>query len=190
MGDYATANSLGFQTYGPDAWGLSAAEAPDDGYRAYGVPPVALNSVPEQDGTVTYYAMMSAVSFGDDLRQKALAALRRAWERGHWHTKFGLPHAFNDEISQANLTIQPGTDTSILRANGPWIQRALFAIDQGPMLLHLENARFGLIWKLLAENPNVQRALVRLNALAEITLKAERGAGDGLLKPRSNAAGQ
>ncbi len=195
---YAETNPRSFQTYGPLAWGVSAAEGPSDRYRAYGAPPLALNPEPEEDGTVTYYAMLSAVGFGDDLRGRALSALRRAWERGHWHPRFGLPDAFNDDISQADLTVEPGTDNRMLRQSGPWMQRALFAIDQGPMLLHLENERSGLIWNLMEQNPNIQRALERLRnedlnpptAPVQIVLEGEAGSGDGQVMPRSEASGQ
>ncbi len=156
--DYAKRNPSSFRTYGPDAWGISAAESPDDVYRADGAPPVALNSSPEEDGTVTYYGMLSAVSFGPDLRARAVRALRRAWQRGHWHLRFALPDAFDDEIDQAPLACSSGC----LRREGLWVQRALFALDQGPMLLHLENASSGLIWKLMAQNPSIRRALHRL----------------------------
>lgn len=187
---YAEENPRGFQTYGPEAWGLSAAEGPDDQYHAYGPPPLALHPAPEEDGTVTYYAMMSAVSFGADLRQRALAALRSAWERGHWHPRFGLPDAFNDEISQANLAVTPGSGNRLFRQRGPWVQRALFAIDQGPMLLHLENARSGLLWGLMAQNPNIQRALARLAVPAHLFLEGEQGSGHGHVMQRSAASGQ
>jgi hypothetical protein len=148
---------------------------------------VALTNPPE-DGTVTYYAMMSAVSFGADLRQRALSALRHAWLRGDWHPRFGLPDAFNNEISQAQLTIAPGSDNRLLRQSGTWIQRALFAIDQGPMLLHLENARSGLIWRVMAQNANIQRALARLAVPAQILLEGEAGSGNGQIKARSEAS--
>jgi hypothetical protein len=158
--EYTERNPRGFRTYGHDAWGISAAEGPDDRYRAYGAPPVALAPAPEEDGTVTYYAMLSAVSFGADLRARAVRALRRAWQRGDWSLRFALPDAFHDEIAQAALDCAGGC----LRADGPWAQRALFAIDQGPMLLHLENARSGLVWSLIAANANIQRALERLRS--------------------------
>jgi hypothetical protein len=188
--DYATVNSKDLPTYGPDAWGISAAEGPDDQYRAYGVPALAVDPEPEEDGTVTYYAMLSAVSYGADLRERAVSALRGAWERGHWHARFGLPDAFHDEIAQAGLTIAPGTDNRLLRSSGPWWQRPTFAIDQGPMLLHLENARSGLIWGLIAQHPTMQRALGRLAVPAQIPLEGEAGTGDGQVMQRSAASGQ
>jgi hypothetical protein len=104
--------------------------------------------------------MLSGASFGPDLRARAVQALREARRRGHWHPRFGLPDAFNDEIAEAGL--DPASGNRLLRRRGPWVQRALFAIDQGPMLLHLENQRSGLVWDLMSRNPNIQRALDRL----------------------------
>jgi hypothetical protein len=156
--DYATANPDGIPTYGPNAWGITACEGPEDGYHAYGASPVASNSVPEQDGTVCYYGMVSAMGY-PRFRAQVRADLRAAWDRGHWHWRFGLPDAFHSDVS--NIVAQY-PDVAWIRRSGPWVQRALFAIDQGPMALHLENARSGLIWNLLATNKNIRRAMARL----------------------------
>lgn len=147
-----------FTSYGAGGWGISACEGPDDRYRAYGVPPIALQPRPPEDGTVTYYGMLSSVTFGSDLRGLAARAMQLAWSRGHMHPRFGLPDAFHDEIGEAGL--DPAD--RLLRRQGPWVQRALFAIDQGPMALALENARSGFVWDLLGANPNIQRAVARL----------------------------
>ena len=192
--EYAKTNPKGFATYGPDAWGISAAEGPYDSYHANGASSLACSPDPEEDGTVTYYGMLSAASFGYDLRQRAISTLRAAQQRGHWHPRFALPDAFNEEIAQAMLPTaivqNVPTSTTLLRQSGPWVQRALFAIDQGPILLHLENAHSGLIWELVARNPNIQRAQERLGTLDQIVLEAEAGSGDGQVMLRSNASGQ
>ncbi|OPY89751.1 MAG: hypothetical protein A4E72_01000 [Syntrophus sp. PtaU1.Bin208] len=161
---YIESNPPGFSTYGPNAWGLSAAEGPDDQYRAYGAPTAAIG-VPPQDGTVTYYGMMSSVSSGTSLRSRTIQALRNAWKRKDWHCRFALPDAFNDDISRAGLASAEGNP--LLRKSGPWMNRQLFAIDQGPMLLHLENARSGLIWNLMAKNKNIKMGLDRLRTPPE-----------------------
>ena len=155
---HALCNVKGYRTYGPAAWGLSAAEGPFDRYRAYGIRSASVDPSPVEDGTVSYYSMVSAISFGPDFKQMALSAIRQAGARGHWHGRFGLPDAFNDEIAQA----ASGSRQNALRSSGPWVQRALFAVDQGPMLLHIENARSGLVWNLVNKNPNIQRALKRI----------------------------
>ncbi|HEY8240274.1 MAG TPA: glucoamylase family protein [Kiritimatiellia bacterium] len=146
-----------YRTYGPDAWGFSAAEGPYDTYRAYGIRPLAVDPAPAEDGTISYYAMVSGISYGRDLRRCAVAALRNAFASGHWHPRFGLPDAFNADIAQAG---RGGTDA--YRQSGAWTQRALFAMDQGPMLLHIENARSGLIWKILSTSPQLVTAVQRV----------------------------
>ncbi len=183
---HANLNPGKFATYGADAWGVSAAEGPFDKYHAYGIPTLAVMPQPEEDGTVTYYAMIGGAAYGEDLRAKAVSALRRAWARGHWHARFGLADAFNDDISRAAADIE---NRPVLRQTGAWANRTLFAVDQGLMLLHLENARSGLIWNLLAQNPNIQRALSRLSPVGNIVMEAEAATGDGTKMTRVKAVG-
>jgi hypothetical protein len=180
--------------YGPKAWGISAAEGADDRYRGFGPAVVAdnLNSAPDENGTVTYYAMASAVTFGPDLKSQTVAAIREGWRRGHWHSRFGLPDAFHPEIARlaqrGDLFTEPDSENRLLRTTGPWVQRALFAIDQGPMLLHLENDRSGLIWRLFANNPNMQRAIARISSPQDFFVQSEGGTGGGTTFQRSRAS--
>ncbi|MBE0696288.1 MAG: hypothetical protein IH586_05135, partial [Anaerolineaceae bacterium] len=155
---YAQQNPTQFPTYGVDGWGISAAEGPFDVYHAYGAPSVSASGNPEEDGTLTYYGMVSAASYGDDLYQKAVAAVKAGWARGHWNPRFGLPDAFHSDISGTG-SLDADQKQGALRLSGPWLNRATFAIDQGPMLLHLENARSGLIWQMTAQNADLQRSL-------------------------------
>lgn len=101
---------------------------------------------------MTYYAMLSAAGFGDDLAAAAGAAVQAGLARGHVHPRFGLVDAFNADISQAAKCAEP----NILRCSGSWAHHVGFAIDEGPILLHLENARSGLFWRLMAANPNIR----------------------------------
>lgn len=206
--DHAVTNPEGFPTYGPDAWGISAAEGPSDAYHGYGAPPIALvpsrGGSTEEDGTIAYYAMMNAAGFGDDLRSKAESALRLAWARGHWHPRFGIPDAFHDDVASVPL---PERSRFAVRDNGPWANRALFAIDQGPMLLHLENARSrreaGRSWlhERLQNNRNIRAAYDAIEAIGSPgtcpvaspvarQLEGELGYGNGEPRPRSAATGK
>lgn len=67
------------------------------------------------------------------------------------------------------------------------------------MLMHLENARSGLIQGLLEGNPNIQRALQRLRSdeptcptagSQNLLLEGEYGVGDGVIHQRSAASAQ
>jgi hypothetical protein len=184
----AAGKPAGFGTYGPAAWGITAADSPDDRYRADGALTLAASPTPEGDGTIAYYGMLSAVTFGSDLRAKAIAALRAGWERGHWHPRFGLPDAFHSDVSRVP------TSNKTVRSSGHWVNRALFAIDQGPMALALANDRDGLVWNLSAKNPNVQRAISLLRKsfapAAVFSLEGEAASGDGGKMGREHASGR
>lgn len=126
-----------FAGYGPDFWGLTASDGPS-GYRAYGAPPgwTAL-----QDGTVAPTACGSSIVFTP---KESLACLDfldkkrgdRLWGR----------YGFSDAINVSKN----------------WVSDKVFAIDQGPLLLMIENYRTGLIWKTLEQNQPIQNGLVRI----------------------------
>ena len=174
----AIANPKGFQNYGQSSWGVSAAEGPDDNYFAYSIPKIARDSKPYEDGTITNYGMISSLGFsmknGQVIDQGIYTAVMQgitgSWTRNQWHYRFGLPDAYNSDIQPATIAeTKPDAAKSNpptwLRKSGSWVNRALFSIDQGPMLLHIENARSGLIWNLLSNNQNVVRAKQRLNSV-------------------------
>jgi hypothetical protein len=47
------------------------------------------------------------------------------------------------------------------REESAWISRVHYAIDQGPVLLMIENYRSGLIWRLMRNSPYVVIGLRR-----------------------------
>ena len=42
-----------------------------------------------------------------------------------------------------------------------WFEDDYLGIDQGPIVLMIENHRSGLIWRLMKKNPHVVRGLCR-----------------------------
>jgi hypothetical protein len=120
-------------TYRMGLWGLSAALGPD-GYKAYGAMP-ALKAV--HDGTVAPYVVAASIPWIPDV---ALATLRRmeGLAPSLW-TRYGL----GDGVNLDRGFVCPHT----------------IALDQGLVLLMIENARTGLIWDLFMRHPIAQRAL-------------------------------
>ncbi|QEG35455.1 hypothetical protein Pr1d_27540 [Bythopirellula goksoeyrii] len=152
-----------FKTMGPNSWGLSpAADVNPDGTMGYIVQSVRPN-LEEKDnfcgGTVTPYAAGSAIMFVPELSVKALRHFRNLKdEEGNyvvWREfskgGYGLLDSFNLDRNE-----QQGTPDYI-------------SIDEGPMLLAIENARTGLVWKLFMQHPSAQLAIerLRLKKLAE-----------------------
>jgi len=45
---------------------------------------------------------------------------------------------------------------------GPWVAPDRVCIDQGPLLIAIENARTGLIWRTFHAHPFVKAAMDRL----------------------------
>ena len=164
----AIENPEGLPTLGPDAWGLTASDAPA-GYRVPGVYPDPLPMGPARpefdypthvpadaygDGTIAPYGAGSAIIFEPEL---AVAALRHyrslkfpngaplVW-RAPQSGGFGFIDAFN--------LAGPG--------GAPWAASDYVAIDQGPLLLAIENARTGLVWRWFHAHPWVMEGMGRL----------------------------
>ena len=149
--EYAVDNPYGFRGYGPRAWGLSASDGPGfatqlfDGrrqrffaYAARGVP------YGPDDGTLAPAAVAATLPFAPDLVPETLAS-----------TYETVPAA----ASELGLKCY---NPSFESAGGKgWICPASFAIDQGPVVLMVENHRSGLVWDLFRRNRHVGEGLRR-----------------------------
>lgn len=166
--DRALENLLGFPTLGPDAWGLSACDGPS-GYIVPGLFPTSVEMIgatpnddfstyqPEQNwggGVVATYAAGASIMFEPDLAVRALRNYRglttAAGEPGVW--RGGPP----DGLGLADAFTLDGEGTVA------WSASDLLAIDQGPMLLGIENARSGLIWRLFMSSAAISGGIDRL----------------------------
>lgn len=138
-----------YRTLGDERWGLSAC----DGRDGYIVPDVRPN-ISGQDnwhaGTVAPYAAGSAIMFAP---REALAALRafRTLEDEH-----GRPLVWRDPAEGGYGF------ADCFNLDQGYVSADYIGIDQGPLLLAIENARTGLIWRLFMRHEAVQRSLDRL----------------------------
>ncbi|MDZ7267733.1 MAG: GDSL-type esterase/lipase family protein [candidate division KSB1 bacterium] len=131
---YCIANPGGWLGYGENVWGITACDGPN-GYKARGAPP------PEnEDGTIAPTAAGSSMPFTP---RESLAALRHFYDYygpSLW-TRYGFRDAFN------------------LTRN--WWAPNIIGIDQGPMIVMIENYRSGRVWRRFMQNPDIQRGLQR-----------------------------
>jgi hypothetical protein len=131
---YAIANPLGWADYGENVWGLTASDIPAS-YRARGAPP------PESDdGTLTPTAAGGSFAFTP---RESLATLRHMYAA--YRTKIWGPYGFKDAFNPSKQ----------------WFATDYLGIDQGPIVLMIENYRTGRIWKVFMQHPGIQRGLVR-----------------------------
>jgi len=153
---YAIRNPRGFAGYGQDCWGLSAGDGPSVeprrvagrrqtfyGYAARGVP------WGPDDGTITGSSVVAALVFAPDI---ALPALRLLFAKGRDGTGRSV-HAsgFNDT---AGTPVAEGAGAS-------WISEGEFGLDQGVIVLMIENFRSGLLWRLTRSIPCLRDGLKR-----------------------------
>jgi hypothetical protein len=157
---YAIRNPRGFTGYGQDCWGLSAGDGPSVepqmvagrrqafyGYAARGVP------WGPDDGTITGSATAAALVFAPEI---ALPALRKLFDRKPADPCRSVQASgFN---ATAGLT---GTQTSPEVDSGGWTSAGEFGLDQGIIVLMVENFRTGLPWRLGRSIPCLRAGLKR-----------------------------
>lgn len=129
---HCIANPNGFDGYGPNCWGLTACDG-DAGYRAFN---------PDDDhGVIAPTAALSAMPYTP---QESMAALR------HFYDDLGGEiwgrHGFLDAFNRTQR----------------WVADSNIAIDQGPIVVMIENHRSGLLWDLFMSCEEVRAGLSRL----------------------------
>jgi hypothetical protein len=129
---HCIANPGGFKGYGPDCWGLTASDDPS-GYDAH---------APNNDnGTISPTAALSSFPYAPEAAMAALRHFLSAHGDKIWG-RFGFTDAFNETRD--------------------WWADTFLAIDQGPIIVMMENYRSGLLWKLFMAAPEVRAGLRRL----------------------------
>jgi hypothetical protein len=149
--EYARRNPHGFAGYGDDCWGLTAGDGPGDelpdtadtsrrwfGYTARGVP------WGPDDGTLSCPAVVGSMPFAPEI---VLPAVRHMTGRYP-----GM--AAGDQLAS-------GFNPSLDGAEGqPWVSPR-YGLDQGLVVMMIENHRTQLIWRLMRKCPHVTSGLRR-----------------------------
>jgi hypothetical protein len=129
---HCVANPGHYRGYGEHCWGLTASDDPD-GY--------AVHAPDNDNGTVAPTAALASFPYAPVEAMKALRHFLGAHGERIWRR-----HGFVDAFC-------PQRD---------WYVDTHLAIDQGPIILMIENFRTGLLWKLFMSAPEVRTGLRRL----------------------------
>jgi hypothetical protein len=129
---HCMANPHGFAGYSAAAWGLTASDGPH-GYAAF--------SPTHDKGVLAPTAALASLPY---LPDAALAALRHfdRYQDGALWGAYGIRDAFCPAEN--------------------WIAQSHLAINQGPIVAMIENARSGLLWRLFMSASEVRAGLGRL----------------------------
>ncbi|MGN6312938.1 MAG: glucoamylase family protein [Rhodanobacteraceae bacterium] len=189
--DYAIANPLHWKGYGANVWGLTACNGPADvvwehegkrtifsGYAARGAD---VDRVFD-DGTLAPTAAISSIVFAPQIVLPEIQAMYSRY--GQWiYSRFGFVDAFNPTF-ELKTPLRSG---HVVPGEG-WFDNEYLGIDQGPILLMLENYRSGFVWKVMRSNPHIQEGLKRAGftggwleagKLADVDAKPAAGASSG-----------
>ena len=128
---YSEANPNGYLGYSANCWGLTASDDPD-GYLAH-----EPNSS-RDNGTITPTAALSSFPYTPDESMLALKHFYRELGAKTWGW-MGFIDAFNQQRD--------------------WYASSTLAIDQGPIIIMIENHRSQLLWDLFMSNPEIQPML-------------------------------
>lgn len=129
---YCIENPKNFKGYGEDCWGLTASYSVD-GYSAHH---------PENDlGVITPTAALSSFPYTPNESMKVVRYLYDSLGDRVWG-EYGFYDAFSEEHD--------------------WYTPRYLAIDQGPIVVMIENHRTGLLWDLFMSAPEIKPALDRL----------------------------
>jgi hypothetical protein len=156
--EYAIRNPRGFAGYGEDCWGLSAGDGPSAaprllagrvqafyGYAARGVP------YGPDDGTIAGSAALCSIVFAPEI----VWPLVRCWlARAGQGEKAGQTGDRQLRASGFNATLRDD-------ASPCWIAPGEFGLDQGMIVLMIENFRSGLLWRLGRGNRYIAAGLRR-----------------------------
>src|SRR5688572_3349534 len=141
---HCIANPNGFEGYGESCWGLTASDDPS-GYSAH---------APDNDnGTISPTAALASLPYAP---AEVMSVLRHFLKRHGlrlWR-ELGFVDAFCESES--------------------WYADTFLAIDQGPIVVMIENHRSGLLWNLFMAVPEVQAGLRRLGFSSPHLEEAER----------------
>ncbi len=161
---YAVANPSGFAGYGDGAWGLTACDGALDTtidhagsplhLRMYSPRGVAAGDL-RDDGTIAPTAAAAAIVYAPEIVEPTLRAMAIRYGDA-LDTRYGFVDAFNPTLVKS-MSVRAGR---IVPGLG-WFDTDYLGIDQGPIVIMLENHRSALVWNVMRRNSSLVRGLCR-----------------------------
>jgi hypothetical protein len=152
---YCYDNPKGFKGYSDSIWGLTACDGPGHfklstgndtlqfwAYRARGASSIHV----VDDGTISPSAAGGSVPFAPEVCIDALIAMKNKFSDSIYST-YGFKDAFNLTF-RAKGKDEPG-----------WFDNDYIGIDQGPLLIQMENYQTSIIWNIMKKNKYIVSGL-------------------------------
>lgn len=146
---YAIDNPSGWEGYDSLCWGITACDGPGEkynfdnrvflGYAGRGTSGPDNNYF--DDGTIAPYASLSSLPFAPEIVLPTIRAINSRYGKNLWG-RYGYYDSFNPTAG--------------------WTDDDYIGIDQGPMLIMIENFRTGLVWQYVMMDPLIIKGLEEL----------------------------
>ena len=157
---YAQANPGKWTGYAADVWGLDACDGPGDlrigdrqflGYAARG--PVGLPDGLD-DGTIAPVAAIGSLPFAPEIVEPCARAMHDRYGAAIYG-EYGFVDSFNPTFTDRAARIEKGrvTDTA------GWVDSDYIGIDQGAIVVMIENHKSDLIWGRMRGHPAIKAGL-------------------------------
>ncbi len=151
---YAMRNPKGFKGYHENCWGITASDGPGPATRRIaGVErrfyDYLARSIPygPDDGTIAPWAAVASLPFAPEIVLPALHHIDEVYP--DITSEYGFKCSFNP-------TFPDGA-----RGSQGWTSKGYYGLDQGPIVLMIENYRSDLIWRLTRSCPYIIKGLRR-----------------------------
>ena len=137
--EYCTDNPKNYTGYNVNCWGLTASDDPT-GYRVH--------EPTNDNGTITPSAALSSLPYTPQESIEVIKHLYRTYGSDVWG-EYGFKDAFNPTVK--------------------WYAGSYLAIDQGPIIVMIENYRSELLWEMFMANPEIQPMLNAIGFVPDST---------------------
>ncbi len=131
---YCIANPSNWVAYSDSLWGLTASDDPF-GYAAHGAPPPW-----SENGTITPTAGISSLPFAPEV---VVPLMHNLWD--NWRGTLWGPYGFTDAFNPTQS----------------WVGQDVLGIDQGPIVMMIENYRNEAVWRRISQNEWIANGLTR-----------------------------
>ncbi|BDU19279.1 glucoamylase family protein [Dyella sp. GSA-30] len=164
---YAMANPGNCTGYGKDIWGLTASNGPGGyivlgaanaqqpkffGYTARGA---GIDYI-QDDCTIVPTAAGSSIAFAPEIVVPALEEMKKRYGK-YIYNKYGFVDAFNPSFHVPNVQLRTGRMVPEMG----WADTVQLGLDQGPIVLMIENWRSDFVWNVMKKNPYIRKGLER-----------------------------
>ncbi len=162
---YAIANPMRWDGYGENIWGLTASDGPQTTHQIYNLLPREFRHYSARgagldahfdDGTIAPTAAAGSIPFAPEIVIPAIEAMHEKYGKSIYR-EYGFIDAFNPSFSWADVPLKTG---ALVDGVG-WVDDNYIGIDQGAIVVMIENYRNEFVWDVMKRNPYIRRGLER-----------------------------